>query len=88
MEDLIQPWFPEMTETRAILLSRSLGRLILLCILSLVRFEIHPGHCHQLRKTASLSLSWPQHMPRAAAHSHHIWLSGESSGPWAWGTEW
>lgn len=57
MEDLIQPWFPEMTETRAILLSRSLGKLILPCILNLVRFEIHLGHCHQLWKTASLSLS-------------------------------
>lgn len=26
MEDLIQPWFPQLTETRAIMLSRSLGK--------------------------------------------------------------
>jgi hypothetical protein len=47
MEDLIQPWFPEFSETRAIMLSRSLGGIMLSCTFSLVFSEIYPDHCHQ-----------------------------------------
>ncbi|EGV95870.1 Sodium-dependent multivitamin transporter [Cricetulus griseus] len=72
MEDLIQPWFPELTETRAIMLSRSLGRITLLCILSLVHSEIHPGHYHQSSVTL-ICVSWAQHMPHEA-HSPYSTL--------------
>lgn len=47
MEDLIQPWFPEFSETRAIMLSRSLGGILLLCIFSFVLSEIPPDHYYQ-----------------------------------------
>ncbi|KAH0517344.1 Sodium-dependent multivitamin transporter [Microtus ochrogaster] len=43
MEDLIQPWFPEMTETRAILLSRSLAFAYGLICLGMAYISSHLG---------------------------------------------
>lgn len=48
MEDLIQPWFPEFCEARAMVLSRSLGGVTLPHIVSFVLSEIHPDHCQHL----------------------------------------
>lgn len=43
MEDLIHPWFPQLTETRAIILSRSLGRITA----KFVHSEVLSDHCQQ-----------------------------------------
>lgn len=43
MEDLIRPWFPECSETRAIMLSRSLGGIMLLRLYGLDLSELRSG---------------------------------------------
>lgn len=47
MEDLIRPWFPQFSEVQAIMLSRILGGVMLLHLVSCILSKTHPKHCHQ-----------------------------------------